>query len=344
MMNPSEIGSAASAQIKAAEDASEHVVKAHPELYHYTGAAGLRGIVETNSFRATHFADMNDLQEIHTLRVPLVDELKKRLIPIIDQVRLQNPLQDGVIRRRDPPQHLARVWGNALYRVVFADDDADRSAFCCTASFCSHVGDKSYERQHGLLSQWRGYGKGGGFCLVFDTAGLWRLFEQERGAFFYAYTDIREAFYPREASKQIECFTELLNTSAAVIKTALLEDRDFSVDQTLLPFVSSATAFKHQGFYEEREVRLVAMPWTERAAEVMRKEGHQPAPLKEVYKTSRDGRERRHISLFGKDFAPLPLQRVIVGPSRSQDANATFARKIVGGKIPVSKSATPYIG
>jgi len=92
------------------------------------------------------------------------------------------------------------------------------------------------------------------------------------------------------------------------------------------------------------EVRLVAMPWTERAAEVMRKEGHQPAPLKEVYKTSRDGRERRHISLFGKDFAPLPLQRVIVGPSRSQDANATFARKIVGGKIPVSKSATPYIG
>jgi len=170
------------------------------------------------------------------------------------------------------------------------------------------------------------------------------LFEQERGAFFYAYTDIREAFYAREASKQIECFTELLNTSAAVIKAALLGDRDFSVDQTLLPFVSSATAFKHQGFYEEREVRLVAMAGTELAAEVMRKAGHQPAPLKEVYKTSRDGRERRHISLFGKDFAPLPLQRVIVGPSRSQDANATFAQKVVGGKIPVSKSATPYIG
>jgi len=45
---------------------------------------------------------------------------------------------------------------------------------------------------------------------------------------FTLYTDIREAFYPREASKQIECFTELLNTSAAVVKTALLEDRDFS--------------------------------------------------------------------------------------------------------------------
>jgi hypothetical protein len=141
----------------------------------------------------------------------------------------------------------------------------------------------------------------------------WRLFEKERGAFFYAYTDVREAFYPREPSKQIECFTELLNTSEAVIKTALLGNRDFSVDQTLLPFVSSATAFKHQGFHEEREVRLVAMAGTKLAAEVMIKAGHTPAPLKKVDKTSRDGRERRHISLFGKDFAPLPLTRVIVG-------------------------------
>jgi hypothetical protein len=105
--------------------------------------------------------------------------------------------------------------------------------------------------------------EGGGFCLVFDTAALWRLFEREQAAFFYAYTDVREAFYPRESSKPIECFAELLNTSEAVIETALLGNRDFSVDETLLPFVSAATAFKHQGFYEEREVRLVAMAGTE---------------------------------------------------------------------------------
>jgi hypothetical protein len=61
-------------------------------------------------------------------------------------------------------------------------------------------------------------------------------------------------------------------------------------------------------------------------------------------KRSRGGRERRHILLFGKDFAALPLKRVIVGPSLSQDANAAFARNIVGAKVSVSKSATPYIG
>jgi hypothetical protein len=195
-----------------------------------------------------------------------------------------------------PPQQLARIWGNALYRVVFADDDTERTAYCCTACFCSHARDRPYEREHGLLSQWRGYGKDGGFCLVFDTAKLWGLFEKERDAFFYAYTDVRKAFYPREPSKQIECFTELLDTSESVIKTALLENRDFSVDQTLLPFVSSATAFKHQGFHEEREVRLVAMAGTKLAADIVREAGQTPAPLKEVHRTIRDGRERRHIA------------------------------------------------
>jgi hypothetical protein len=44
-----------------------------------------------------------------------------------------------------------------------------------------------------------------------------------------------------------------------------------------------------------------------------------PAPLQEAHKTIRDGRERRHISVFGKDFTVLPLKRIIVGPSGSQD-------------------------
>jgi hypothetical protein len=344
MASTPEIGRVASAQVKAAEEAAQRIVKAHSELHHYTGAAGLKGIVESNSMWATYFADMNDAQEIHTLRVPLVDELAKRLDPIVKQIRLRNPPKDNAVRRPDAARRLARIWGNALYRVVFAGDDTERTAYCCTACFCSHAGGQPYEREHGLLSQWRGYGKDGGFCLVFDTTKLWRLFEKERGAYFYVYTDVREAFYPREPPKQIEFFTELLDTSEAVIKSALLGNRDFSVDHTLLPFVFSATAFKHQGFHEEREVRLVAMAGTKLAADTVREAGQTPAPLKEVHKTMRDGRERRHISLFGKDFAALPLKRVIVGPSGSQDANAAFAQKIVGAKVPVSKSATPYIG
>jgi hypothetical protein len=34
------------------------VWRTHPELFHYTGRAGLEGIVGSNSFWVTHFRDM----------------------------------------------------------------------------------------------------------------------------------------------------------------------------------------------------------------------------------------------------------------------------------------------
>src|SRR4051794_6267333 len=119
--NP-EIGSAASSQIRAAESAAQRIVKTHKELHHYTGAVGLKGIVESNSMWATYFADMNDAQEIHSLRVPLVNELAKRLDPVVKQIRLSNPPKDHPVWKRDAQHNLARIWGNALYRVVFTED------------------------------------------------------------------------------------------------------------------------------------------------------------------------------------------------------------------------------
>jgi Protein of unknown function (DUF2971) len=336
---------AVAAQTNKTEASAQQVINSHPELYHYTSGVGLKGIVESNSFWATYFGDLNDTQEIHTLRVPLVDELAERLNRVVREARLRKPPRDSAVWKHDAAKLLARIWGNALYRGVFANDEPERTTLCCITSFCSHAGDKPYEREHGLLSQWRRYGKNGGFCLVFDAAALWKLFEQEQSAYLYPYTDVREAFYLRENSKWIDCFLELLDTSEAVIETALSGNRDFVVDdEVLLPFLSSATAFKHEGFYEEREVRFVAVAGTELAAKQEREAGREPAPLKEVFKTIRDKRERRHIALFGKDFEKLPLRRVIVGPSRSQDSNVTFAQKIVGTDVPVSKSATPYIG
>jgi hypothetical protein len=331
-------------QLNSTDDAATRVIQEHRELYHYTGEAGLRGIVESNSFWATYFADLNDAHEIQELRAPLVNELAGRLTAVVREMRAQKPI-DHIVWTSGVAQHLAQRWGDNLYKVVFADEESTRTTWCCATSFCSHVADQPYEREHGLLSQWRGYGKDGGFCLVFDTADIWKLFEQERFTYFYAYTDLQEAHYPRGGAKPLNSFAELLDISETVIKRALSNDRNFTVDPVLLPFLASATAFKHQGFYEEREVRLVAMPGTQLAADKMKGvKGFQPKALKAIHTDKRDGRDRRYISLFGKDFAPLPLRRVIVGPSRKQDENAAIAVKIVGGKTLVSKSATPYLG
>jgi len=342
MSDKPEISRAAAEQIRRIEEGTQRVVKAHPQLYHYTREAGLKGIVESNALRATYFADMNDAQEIHALRARLVYAFAARLTSIVRDARLRGTSEGHVVWRRDAAAFLARRWGNHLYDIVFASHE--QTALCCTASFCSHTGDKAYEREHGLLSQWRGYGINGGYCLVFDTAALWKLFEEERSAFLYVYTDMREAHYPREGAKELESFNELLDTSAAAYTTALRGNRDPDVGLVLWPFVASATAFKHQGFHEEREVRLVAMAGTERAAEIERKAGRAPSPVKEVIRTPHAGGERRQIVLFGKSFAKLPISRVIVGPSRSQGANAELAQKIVGANVRVTMSATPYVG
>src|SRR6266478_42648 len=178
---------AAVGQTTKTEASAQQLIKSHPELYHYTSAAGLKGIVESNSFWATYFGDLNDAQEIHALRVPLVDELAERLNRVVQEARLRKPPRDSAVWKPDAAKVLARTWGNLLYRVVFANDEPERTTLCCITSFCTHAGDRPYEREHGLLSQWRGYGKNGGVCLVFDTAALWKSFEQERSAFFYAY-------------------------------------------------------------------------------------------------------------------------------------------------------------
>jgi hypothetical protein len=71
-----ERGGPLAAQVNKSEEPAEHVITFCPELYHYTDTSGLKGIVESNSLWATYFGDLNDAQEVHALRVPIVDELQ----------------------------------------------------------------------------------------------------------------------------------------------------------------------------------------------------------------------------------------------------------------------------
>jgi hypothetical protein len=68
------------------------------------------------------------------------------------------------------------------------------------------------------------------------------------------------------------------------------------------------------------------------------------APLKRVYALEGDTGRRRHIALFEALNAKLPIERVIVGPSRHQNDNFDKARSVIGKNLSLSCSATPYIG
>lgn len=314
----------------------------HPELHHYTDEGGLRGIVESNSLWGTYFAHLNDTTEIHRLRETFIEILTDRLEKTFADLRAKRCCHVAVWKTNGP-EYVARIWANDLYRVIFKTEKGNRTTEAYVTSFCSHASDLAYERHNGLLSQWRGYGREG-FCLVFDTEELLTHLEKEAGLYMYAYSGCHEAHYPREGVPPAELFGELLAISEDILCKALMDDRNFNVDEALVPFVVSAVTFKHEGFFEEREVRLAVVAGTELGDRRMEGvEGYKRVPVKNRFTRKRGDTECEHIALFGRDFAPLPIKRVIVGPSRNQMKNAEIAFEILGNEIPVEKSETPYV-
>lgn len=108
-----------------------------------------------------------------------------------------------------------------------------------------------------------------------------------------------------------------------------------------VPFVSSATLFKHRGFREEREARIVAICSSQFVREAAARLRDYFTPLPD---RTREKNGRRYIPLFEGLNVKLPVNRVIVGPSRNQASKCALARELLGSTPPVSCSDTPFIG
>ena len=112
------------------------------------------------------------------------------------------------------------------------------------------------------------------------------------------------------------------------------------------PFISGATLFKHQGFKEEREVRIVAIPAPSdlRERQLSEDENLLVPPAKEIRTRIRGEYQRRYLALFGFEDTALPIKRVIVGPSSHQKENYERAARVVGSNVAISRSETPFVG
>lgn len=69
---------------------SKLLAEEHPEFFHYTNAAGLSGIIQNQTLWATHYAYLNDSEEIkhfHKTRLPnlLQDVVGVRLNELIEE-------------------------------------------------------------------------------------------------------------------------------------------------------------------------------------------------------------------------------------------------------------------
>jgi hypothetical protein len=126
----------------------------HPELFHYTTAAGLAGILENNSLWATHASFVNDEEETlcfyHRI-LPLI--LRPIFLQLIEESKakpaFQKALGDKTVEDFCEEQ-FAQIM-DAIRTTAATMYDHYITSFSAPSN--------DWVRENGLLSQWRAYGQ-----------------------------------------------------------------------------------------------------------------------------------------------------------------------------------------
>lgn len=329
-------------------DNEELVHETHPELHHYTNWNGLSGILTSQQLWATHYKHLNDRTEIIQLKNQLTEVLAKRIESFIRELI---PTRGFKFRRKltevggiknlasSEAQHFIGVY----YEVTFNGGPSGQPfAEPFITAFCSHKNDDDYVKENGLLSQWRAYGNGGGFALVFDTKGLYPFLEKESNDYEYPTLTFLDVVYESNLSDTEKYFENLITILEGLFRQEIQDNRH-DAGLALEPFLNAAVRLKHRAFREEREVRIAACPMSAKFRAYLRQEHPTYSPPNKALKTVQF-RESGvpYIELFGFSRQALPIKRIIVGPHADQAAQLSRV-KTLAPNIKIVASDTPFI-
>jgi hypothetical protein len=299
---------------------SKQVCEQFPVLYHYTGVDGLLGIVSEKRIRATHMAYLND---------------KAEQTGFFEQ-RLQHLLSEDFVKEM---QHHLQGFCNDFGRAMLSTPP------CFAACFCK---PPVHDGNDGLLSQWRGYGRNGGYAIVFDTLLIREALQEMQELYshtsFYCFpveyfpADGKGEFQFSE-SKTIEKFLKEQLVKKPKIRAKDLSSGEFSA----LSILSSI--YKNRGFCEEQEVRVVTMPTPQ---DIFDEIGISDKGVVPIELRTKEGTLVPYINLnIQTKDGRTPISRIIVGPHPDAEKRAQSVRVLLKKyKIDadVLTSGTPYIG
>jgi hypothetical protein len=143
-------------------------------------------------------------------------------------------------------------------------------------------------------------------------------------------------------------FQSLIDVSRELMRDVFLSKMP-EFDPLYLPFITGVSRYKHQGFREEQEVRILMSPLSELDLEEV-KEKDPKSWDSHRHKTIKDVRFREnlspYISLFDDVEELLPIERIIVGPHLNKELRKERLIRYLAMKnmkIDVSCSQTPLI-
>jgi hypothetical protein len=315
------------------------VSKEFPKLFHYTSVSAFENIYKEQKFRATHYEDLNDKSELKRFRLKVYEFIRPIIRDIFDE-RMQRDTQDALkidkdggletVTNQEAAMHLEMLHGHTFGKP-------ESEPFVC--SFCGHDVE-SYEARNGLLSQWRGYGTDGGVAIVLNTLEIEHMMAYEQNTFAHSINHIGKVVYDDNDAEIKKEFYKVFEFFPKILKT-LYSYQQPAYGEIYEHFIWGTTLVKHHGFHEENEVRIVTAPRTSRGSIFYNSE-YDMNPSKVVRYTQKGDRESRYIEVFG--HSSLPIERVIVGPSRIQNFNHQRISDLVkDSHIEVVKSQTPLL-
>jgi hypothetical protein len=243
-----------------------------PDLFHYTNAETVRLILASRSLWATHVQFLNDTSEF---RYGI--ELAKQCVEA--EKRSATGDKENFMRRAEELfEEFLKDEMSEPYVVAFSADDGNR------------------------LSQWRAYADGGsGFSIGFDYEKL--------SSHFGDFTRVLPVTYKREIQKEV--LTYEIEQSWGVREKAVQKWAEqvevidgFCRCQLISFLLVEPPAFKHPGFEEEKEFRLVTGPL-------------QPGCPKPKFRAGKVGIVP-YVELGSPTGPRLPVKKIRQGPTADQ--------------------------
>lgn len=327
------------------------VPEAHPELLHYTTAGGLLGILESKSLRATHASYLNDSTEIQLF-------FRERLAKILESGVRAELASDTGVRVRPELANTEAAANAVVARYVLDMADAIRSTaqrFNQPHFVCFSAPSNKRIARDGLLSLWRGYGRDGGYAIAFDAAELEARLRCEAEAYWYQHMQWGDVHYHQDDEDLENAAPEILESEDSIriaIREYIKSPSPDALESTFEPVATLSCLYKHWGFHEEREVRIVAIPPTDELIQEGRNDG-ESRPVRQSLTFQRGGTPVPYLDLFGPAptqavtaQANLPITRILIGPHPQSDLRRSAveqALKIRGISARVEVSRIPYI-
>jgi hypothetical protein len=270
--------------------------------------------MESNCIFATHYDFLNDLREGRAIEELLASIFEKQLRVLIPKL-----VKEGLLPSKIYEEHGKSIYeleAKKLVSIMVTVTNDTTPIF--VVSFCKHD-QNSREFDHGLLSQWRGYGGEGGFAIEFDENGIDELIHTESKKPLYtgiksdvvSYKNYERLFDSKKfegvATETIRAAFEAKGVDISIFA----KKKDFN--EVYEPFVATLPFLKDSSFEEEREYRIVAAV----ARPSLLKEPKNAGGEIEFQK--RGNMVTPYVKLFRGIDRKLPIKSIIVGPHRFQE-------------------------